>query len=247
MISPATNDLQFLHTFFIAATSRTYTEAAERLCLSQSAISHAMAKLERSLGLELWERTGTNVRLNDAGHRLLESCERIFDEWHSCRDQLHSSDSGSLTGTLRIGATVEFGNAVLTRNLRPFLVSHPNLDLQLTCSHDLFDPLLAGILDAIIDCWPHPRSDLWSLPLFQERYVLVVAQELALSANIRRLRDLQSVTWLSLDAGGAWWHRFLEKMSPGEKLKPPRFFTINHLRGMINLAVAGVGVALVPA
>ncbi|HNV70950.1 MAG TPA: LysR family transcriptional regulator, partial [Candidatus Ozemobacteraceae bacterium] len=205
-------DLQPLQTFYVAATSRTFTEAAERLCLSQSAVSHAVARLEQSLRLSLFERIGTKSRLTDAGKRLLSSCERVFDELRQCRDELTRRDPHAISGQLRLGTTVEFGNGVLAAKIAPFLQQYPQLDLSLTFSHDLVSPLLAGNLDLIIDCWVHPREDLWQVKLFREKYVLVAAPAFAQTMRLRRLSDLGRVSWLTLDPAGAWWHRLLVQL-----------------------------------
>lgn len=240
-------DLQPLHTFYVAATSRTFTEAAERLFLSQSAISHAMSRLERSMQVKLWERAGVQTRLTDAGKRLLRSCGTIFQELQMCREELQGQDPQDVSGHLRLGATVEFGNGILAAKIAPFLAEYPRLEVSLTFRHDLVTPLLAGNLDLIIDCWAHPREELWRLKLFRERYVLVGSPALVLQAGIRRVKDLVRVPWLSLDASAEWWQRWLVQLPAGEELHPKRMIVVNHLRGMVNLAGSGVGVALVPA
>ena len=240
-------DLQPLYTFFLAATSRTFTEAADRLCISQSAVSHAMAKLDRSLATRLWEKNGHSMCLTDSGKQLLKTCERVFSELQDLRVKLSKRNPRILSGLLNIGTTVEFGNSVLAKGLRPFIQKHPALDLGLTFSHNLLEPLLAGELDVIVDCWIHAREDLWRVPLFQERYILVAAPQLLQQTPVRHLRDLGSLTWLSLDKEGNWWHRFLSQIPAGIELNPPRFMLINHLRGMVHLAVTGAGIALIPA
>jgi len=240
-------DLQALFSFFIAATSRTFTEAADRLCLSQSAVSHAMSKLEKSLGAKLWEKIGHFMRLTDAGRELLRTCERVFNDLRDIQEKLANPKPRVLTGLFNIGTTVEFGNSILAENLHSFMKSHPDLELGLTFSHSLLAPLLSGDLDVIVDCWVHAREDLWRIPLFREQYILVASPDLLKINPIRKLQDLAKVTWLSLDREGLWWHRFLDQIPEGIELDPPRIMLINHLRGMVHLAVGGAGVALIPA
>lgn len=78
-------DLQPLLTFHVAAGSTTFTEAAERLNISQSAVSHAIRKIERNVGQQLFVRDQTPIRLTKAGQLLFETCEKIFLDLQRCR------------------------------------------------------------------------------------------------------------------------------------------------------------------
>lgn len=240
-------DLPRLSTFFVCASCETFTEAAERLSLCQSAVSHAIGKLERSLGQRLFERDQSPMRLTETGRILFQTCERIFLDLRQCGERLSQEGEHPLSGRLRVGTTVEFGNSVLAREIAPFLRDNPGIEPSLTFSHELLKPLLADDLDVIIDSRAHAREDLARVPLFRERYVLVAAPSLLPRRGIRRLPDLERLAWLTIDRNGEWWQRLLVQLPPGTELNPGHFIPINHLRGMINLAVAGVGIALVPA
>lgn len=242
-----TLDLRLLHTFLVAAGAGSFTKAAERLCLSQSAVSHAMARLERNLGLSLWRRHGIHVRLTEDGQKLLLGCERVFHELKNCHETILNSHPGELTGQLRIGATVEFGNGVLSHNLMPFIQEHPQLKISLTFGHNLVAPLIAGDLDIIIDCWTHPREDIWRFPIFQEHYLMLAAPSLIKKTPLRKLADLQQVPWLTLDPVGHWWRRFLTQIPRNLDLQPCQWFPVNNIQGMVNLATTGAGICLVPA
>jgi len=166
-------ELQPLYTFFVTATSPTFTEAAERLNLSQSAVSHAISKLERSIGTKLLVRDQTPIRLTEAGETLFQTSDRMFLDLQRCQDLLCQDETRPLTGRLRLGTTVEFGNSVLARKIAPFLREHPLIEPSFTFSHELLKPLLADELDVIIDCRAHAREELSQVALFRERYVLV--------------------------------------------------------------------------
>lgn len=240
-------DLQQLYVFHVAAGSRTFTEAAERLHISQSAVSHAIRKLEKSAGSRLFARNRPPVRLTGPGRLLAESCSRIFTDLRRCREAMLRSDAKTLVGRLKVGATVEFGNSILARGVAPFLEKHPLIEMGFTFSHDLLRPLLADELDLIIDCQVHAREELARKPLFREQYMLVAAPALVDRLHIRRLQDLSRAVWLTLDSGGDWWQRFLAQLPSAIELSPDRMLPVNHLRGLINMASSGVGVALVPA
>ncbi|HNW33533.1 MAG TPA: LysR family transcriptional regulator [Candidatus Ozemobacteraceae bacterium] len=240
-------DLQQLWTFFVAASSRTFTEASERLHISQSAVSHAVRKLERSAGFALIIRDRAPLQLTEPGRLLFETCGRIFPDLRRCREMMHQSASNDLVGRMRVGATVEFGNSILARGMAPFLQKYPQLEMEFTFSHDLLKPLLADELDLIIDCRGYTRKGISRKTLFREKYVLVAAPELLNAAKVKRLSDLNHLIWLTLDSDGDWWQRFLAQLPPDVALSPRRLLPVNHLRGLINMAATGVGIALVPA
>lgn len=240
-------DLQQLYVFHVAAGSRTFTEAAERLHISQSAVSHAIRKLEKSAGSRLFARNRPPMRLTGPGRLLAETCGRIFTDLRRCRETMLRSDAKTLIGRLKVGATIEFGNSVLACSVAPFLEKYPALEMSFTFSHDLLRPLLADELDLIIDCQVHAREELARKPLFREQYMLVAAPSLIEKLRIRRLQDLNRAVWLTLDSDGGWWQRFLVQLPSNAELSPDRMLPVNHLRGLINLASSGAGVALVPA
>lgn len=240
-------DLQPLLTFHVAAGSATFTEAAERLNISQSAVSHAIRKIEKNIGQQLFVRDQTPVRLTEAGQLLFETCDKIFLDLQRCRDQLQQEPGKPLTGRLRLGAPVEFGNSVLARRIAPFLRANPGIEAGFTFSHELLKPLLADDLDVIIDSKTHIRDDLVRALLFRERYVLVAAPSLIDEYQISELSDLERIPWLTTDVAGKWWQRLLVQLSDDTRLNPHRFVSVNHLRGMVQLAVSGIGIGLVPA
>src|SRR5262245_52365736 len=78
------------------------TAAARQLHLTQSALSHAMSKLERALGANIWEREGRSLRLTQAGQRLLSLANRLLPQLENADTELRQYARGT-RGTLRIG------------------------------------------------------------------------------------------------------------------------------------------------
>jgi DNA-binding transcriptional LysR family regulator len=136
---------------------------------------------------------------------------------------------------------------VLARRIAPFLKANPGIEAGFTFSHELLKPLLADDLDVIIDSKTHIRDDLVRALLFRERYVLVAAPSLIDEYQISELSDLERIPWLTTDVAGKWWQRLLVQLSDDTRLNPHRFVSVNHLRGMVQLAVSGIGIGLVPA
>src|SRR5690606_29274999 len=93
-----------IHLEILRETERrgTLTAAADALHLTQSALSHAIAKLERLAGVELWVREGRSLRLTEAGQYLLALAERMLPQFEAAEVLLAQYAAGE-RGTLRIG------------------------------------------------------------------------------------------------------------------------------------------------
>ena len=238
-------DLPQLRTFFVLAQTGSFTACAQRLHRTQSAVSHAMAKLEDLAGVPLLSRKGRDLGLTEEGRRLYQACEQVFATLDSAVDDLRRHRSLA-RGRLRIGTTVEFGSSILMKHMQPFLADHPELDIDFTLSQDLLAPLLRDDLDLIIDCLEHPLPTLKKAPLFRETYVVACAPAFRKAHRLRVPADLSGVPILSLDKAGAWWNRFLMAVPDQEQPLLDRIIAVDHIRAMIHAAAAGMGALLVP-
>lgn len=238
-------DLNRLRVFLEVARLRSYTLAGERLHTSQSAVSHAVKKLEESIDRKLVVWKGKRFTLSDDGAYLLEVCERVFQELSAAERRLLSRDT-SVQSRITIGATVEFGTTVLVGKMRPLLDRNPGLHVDYLFSHSLLEPLLRGEVDLIVDCVDHGHAGLTRENLFREKYAIVVAPDMPGRESLAEPGDLERVPLLSMDSEGDWWDRVRRALPPGRRPVLRRVVAINHLRGIVNAAVSGAGVGLVP-
>jgi DNA-binding transcriptional LysR family regulator len=236
-------DLHQLRAFHALGQCGGFSAAARRLNLTQSAVSHAVAKLETAAGVALVQHAGRQLRLTDAGRRLWLACEQVFATLEAAAEDLGESRS---LGQLRLGATTEFGSSVLMRHIGPFLADHPGIELDFTLGYDLLPSLLRDDLDLAIDCRQHLLPELDRLPLFRETYVVAGSREFRTARAITSPRDLGSCPVLSMDKAGAWWHRLLLALPEPERPVFARIIGLNDLRAMINAAAAGLGALLAP-
>ena len=238
-------DLPQLRTFYTLAQTGSFTACARRLNRTQSAVSHAMAKLENLAGIPLLDRRGRGLGLTEEGRRLYQACEQVFATLDAAADDLRRHQTLA-RGRLRVGATVEFGSSILMKHMQPFLAANPDLEIDFTLSHDLLPPLLRDDLDLIIDCQEHPLPTLKKAPLFRETYVVACAPAFRKTHRLRTPADLSRGPVLSLDKAGAWWNRFLMAVPDQEQPQLDRIIAVNHIRAMIHAAVEGMGALLVP-
>lgn len=238
-------DLYQLKTFFFLGKIKHFTKTAQALFVTQSAVSHAVKKLETSVGTPLIERKGRAIDLTEAGQSLFRSCEKIFYEIEKA-DQEISHYKKKARSQIRIGCTVEFGNTILVNHVKPFLDRHKDIHLDFWFSHSLINLLLRDEVDLIIDCKAHQYNQIDHIFLFRENYVTIANPLFIEDYRISAIRDLERVNLLSMDKKLDWWHNFLSAVNDAASLDLRHVIRINHIRGMINAAATGLGIGFVP-
>ena len=238
-------DLYHLKTFFTLGKIRNFTKTADHLHITQSAVSHAIKKLETSIDASLIDRKSRDLVLTDAGKILYRSCEKIFYELEKT-DQDLAGLKKQTPLTIRVGATVEFGTTILINHINAFLDRFPDLHIDFLFSHHLLEPLLQDTVDLIIDCKPHMAENLEKIHLFQEQYVTIAAPEFIQKKRITSLDDLERVRILSMDKDLTWWGNFISAIPSEKRDCLKQAMQINHIRGIINGAISGLGIGFVP-
>lgn len=123
-------DANSLKAFLTIVDQGSFSEAAETLHLTQPAISKRLAALENQLGTRLIDRSNREIRLTDAGSRLLPHARRILDEIHNARLAL-SPDADTVEGELQVIASHHIGLHHLPNWLRRFRREYPQVTLDL--------------------------------------------------------------------------------------------------------------------
>lgn len=239
-------DLQQLKAFFQVVQAGSFSAAARRLHRTQSAVSHAVRKLEESAGVRLLDRRGREVRPTEEGRGLHRACEAVFATLDAAQEDLQLG-RGRAEGRIRLGATVEFGCSVLMRHIRPFLAAHPGIEMDFHLNPDLLTPLLREDVDLAIDCVEHNLSELERTPLFREAYMVACAPSYRDELDLREPADLARCAVLSIDKECDWWRRFLAAFPKTRRPAFGRVVEINHIRAMITAAAAGLGVLIAPS
>jgi DNA-binding transcriptional LysR family regulator len=238
-------DLGRLEVFLAATRAGSYTAAARNLNVTQSAVSHAIRKLEEDLGRPLIEWQHRRLALTPEGEYVRDVCERVFNDLDQARHVL-STRSPSNTQVVTIGATVEFGTTVLVRKLRPLVDRCPWLHLNFRFRDDLAPLLLRDEIDLAIDCAPHGHRAVTATRLFREKYLIVASPAFLGAHPVSRPMDLERVPVLSLDRDGAWWINALRSVPGRRRPVLTKVIEVNQVRGMVHAALEGYGVALLP-
>src|SRR6266516_828274 len=122
-------DLQRLHTFQVLAETLHFRHAAERLGITQSAVSQQIASLEKELGASLFERIGRRVYLTAAGQVLVQEARKVLSTVSRARDAVGAVSKGD-AGRLRVGASTTPGIYLLPEVLGRFRSDFPLVELE---------------------------------------------------------------------------------------------------------------------
>lgn len=124
-------DLNLMIVFAHVAETGSFSATARRLGMSRSAVSKAVAKLEKALGARLLNRSTRHLSMTEVGAALVEHCSRILDEAEQAErvvDNLH----GQPRGVLKVTASVAFGTLHVAPALAEFLGLYPELNMDMT-------------------------------------------------------------------------------------------------------------------
>lgn len=159
-------------------TNGTLTEAANALCLSQPALSHQIAYLEKKLGITVWEREGRGLRLTQAGRLLLEIADQVLPVLSQAEKTLKAYSEGK-QGILRIGVECYPCFEWLTGVIGQFMQQVPDVDIDIV--HKFQFSGLEGLLNHHIDVLITPdlvkKEKIFYEKLAEYQLVLLVSSD----------------------------------------------------------------------
>jgi DNA-binding transcriptional LysR family regulator len=127
-------DTRQLAAFCAVVERKSFSQAAERLGVTQPAVSLQIRSLEQRLGRQLLDRSGRRVEPTEAGLRLYASAQRLLQAEEQLLEDIESDDEGGVTGSLELGASTGPGGSVVPVVLCEFQERHPDVRVQLTVS-----------------------------------------------------------------------------------------------------------------
>ncbi|MGD2117903.1 MAG: LysR family transcriptional regulator [Chromatiales bacterium] len=158
------------------------TAAAESLCLSQSALSHAIKKLEQQIGTPLWLKEGRNLQFTQAGDYLLSLAQRLLPQLEHA-EQVMAHIAKGQRGLLRIGIECHPCYEWLLRIVAPYLEQWPDVDVDVKQQFQFggIAALFNHDIDVLVTPDPLNKPGLLFEPVFDYEQVLVVKQGHAFS------------------------------------------------------------------
>ncbi len=237
-----------LRYFRAIANEGSLTRAADRLKLSQSALSTQLRSLEESLGQPLFHRQNKSLVLTEAGRIALEYAESIFRSGEEMAAVLRN-ETGTKRRLLRIGAV-----ATLSRNfqidlLKP-LLGRPDIEIILHSGNlrDLLSQLRAHTLDAVLSNLPVRRDaeTTWHSHLLDEQPVSLVGKPTRGRRKIFRFPDDLVTTPVVLPSLDSNIRAAFDLLLEGFGIRPVIAAEVDDMAMLRLLAREGAGLALVP-
>jgi len=234
--------------FLAVARERSFTKAAAKLGVSQSALSHTVRGLEARLGLRLLTRTTRSVSPTEAGERLLQTVGHRFEEIEAELEAL-SELRDKPAGTIRISAGEHAVNVILSPALTKFLPRYPDIKVEITIDHALTD-IVAQRYDAGVRSGEQVAKDMIAVRIGPDMRMAVVGAPsyFAKRSPPKKPQDLTEHNCINLRLptyGGLYAWEF-EKGGRELKVRVEGQLVLNTTTQMLNAALAGLGLAYVP-
>ncbi len=238
-------NLRFVEAYFWVVTLKSVTRAAEKLHLTQSAMSSRIAALEQELGTPLLDRRDKQFRVTVAGQRFFAHAERLLALQRDIKAELGGSAVAPVL--LRLGTFESAVHSWLMDWVRQLHASLPGMALELTVetSPVLVDQLSRGAVDLTIATLPAAGSGV--------RAVALPSMPMAFVGHAQRHRRRQ---WTLADLAGHDLLTFQRGSQPHvalldllhqARLEAPRIHTVSSISAMAQLVEDGFGIATLPA
>jgi LysR family hydrogen peroxide-inducible transcriptional activator len=241
-------ELHQLRYFLAVARTGSFTRAAEREGVAQPTLSQQIRKLERELGLPLFERLGRGVRLTPAGQRLLGHAQAVLRELTEARHALQAFRD-QVAGALTVGVIPTILPYFLAGRLEQFLRRHPAVEVQVVeeVTDRLLEKLTAGDLDLAIVRLPVRRPHLVCSEILREPLLAALPPGHRLGAQPEvDPRDLESERLLVLRDGHCLRSQVLA-LCRRSASRPQDVLETDQLASITALVASGFGVSVLPA
>jgi DNA-binding transcriptional LysR family regulator len=234
--------------FLAVARDRSFTKAAAKLGVSQSALSHTVRGLEARLGLRLLTRTTRSVSPTQAGERLLQTVGVRFEEIEAALEAL-SELRDKPAGTIRITATENAADTILLPKLAKFLPQYPDINVEIVIDYGLTD-IVAQRYDAGVRSGVQVAKDMIAVRIGPDMRMAVVGAPSYFEKRSvpKKPQDLTEHNCINLrlpSHGGLYAWEF-EKGGRELRARVEGQLVLNATGPQLNAALAGLGLAYVP-
>jgi DNA-binding transcriptional LysR family regulator len=242
------NSFDDLLAFLAVAREKSFTRAAAKLGVSQSALSHTVRDLETRLGLRLLTRTTRSVSATEAGERLLRTLAPRIEEIEAelaALSELRDKPAGSF----RISAAEHAANTVIWPKLAKFLPDYPDIKIEININYEMID-IVAERYDAGVRLGDNVAKDMIALRIAPDVDMVLVGSPTYFSRRPppRTPQDLALQDCITLrlptyDSLLVW-----ELMKDGHEVKVPVHgqLVFNSGTQILRAALAGFGIAYLP-
>lgn len=239
-------DLRQLRAFVAVVEEGSFTLAARRIFVTQSAVSHSLRTLEEQLSCRLLDRTGKRVAVTAEGELLLRRCKRvIFELEQACRDLDGLRRWGQTR--IRIGAPHSLCHFLIPSVLREFRDCLPRCEpvIEAGDTTGLLDRLATADLDLVVGLKPRGQTDDGYRAMFKDRLAFVVSPGHPWALDRSRMLETIHDHQLIIYAKATETHRLIEEwlLQKGGRSRKP--LVLGDMQAIKEMAKLGIGVGVV--
>jgi LysR family hydrogen peroxide-inducible transcriptional activator len=239
--------LKQLRYFDALAREQHFGRAADACAVTQPALSMQIQDLEASLGISLVERTRNGIKLTPKGEEIANRAQRLLNDVRNLIDYAQHT-GGILSGVLRLGVIPSVAPYLLPPLLPLLKDKYPNLELHVreTQTQLLTDELVEGKLDVLLLALPIKNSDVETLSIFDDRFLLAVPKSKKLSGRVRATKDMvEGDRLLLLEEGHCLRDQALTYCTL-RQVDAVNTFGASSLSTIVEMVSAGLGITLLP-
>ena len=242
-------EIRQLRAFVAVAETGTFTAGAERMHVTQSAISMQIRQLEKEAGMQLFVRAPRRVLLTEAGEVLLERARNILREHDAALAEM-TEMAGAERGRLRIGsASANVSTDALPRVLKELRRRHPQMEIFIKTgtSEALVRQILSGELDMALVSLPVTARGIKTETLLTDALVAIVSPRHPLAKERVVSAYTLSSEKLILGERGGNTRRLIEQFFQAAGVRPVVSMELNRLAAIKRMVEADMGVGIVPS
>jgi DNA-binding transcriptional LysR family regulator len=197
-------DTRQLAAFCAVVERKSFSQAAERLGVTQPAVSLQVRSLEKRLGKQLLDRSGRRVEPTEAGRRLYRSAQRMLALEEQLLEEVATGGEGELTGTLELGASTGPAAIVIPLLLCEFQRENPGVKVALTVAdtHAVVERVAARELELGIVGAARRQRGVTFEPFFRDEVILATPPEHQFAGRTISLDELQREPLIVMQEGG---------------------------------------------
>jgi DNA-binding transcriptional LysR family regulator len=241
-------EIRQLRAFIAIAESGTFTAGAERVHVTQAAVSMQIRQLENEVGAKLFIRAPRNVILTEAGEKMLERARHILREHDAALEEI-AELAGAKRGRLRIGSASAGVTAdQLPRILKELRKGHPNAELSVTSgtSESLVQQLLAAELDIAFVSLPVEARGIQTERLNEDQLVAIASPRHPLARQKAVSAYALAGEKLILGERGGNTRRLIDEFFAQAGVKPTVAMELSRLAAIKRMVEEDMGVGIVP-
>lgn len=241
-------DLYYLKVFNLLAQELSFSRTADKLYISQPAVSIQIKKLEQSLGVKLFEKLGKNLYLTENGQVLFGYTTRIFSLVEEAENCL-AGMTNSVRGSIQVGASNTPGTYILPRVLGEFKELFPDVttNLHITSTYEVEKLILENKIDFAVNGGNIPYTDRISVEKLAEDEVVLVTSPNGILAEYEEIdgRQLENVRCVTHERN-SMLYKVLEGIFHEIGLQADIVMTLGNIDAVKQAVSANLGISAIP-